>query len=45
MVSQGSGGHVVVVAAAAAAAPAAVVVEEGVDGHVSKQWPLALMPF
>lgn len=41
MVSQGSGGHVVVVVVAAAA----VVVGEGVDDHVSKQWPLALMPF
>lgn len=36
VVSQGNGGHEVVVAA--------VVVEEVVDGHVSKQWPLALTP-
>lgn len=42
MVSQGSGGPEVVVVVVAAAA---VMVEEGVDGHVSKQWPLALMPF
>lgn len=40
MVSQGNGGREVVVVVVVAAA----VVEEVVDGHVSKQWPLALTP-